>query len=154
MDIKHLKQVVELIAKHDLTEFELDEEGVRLSIKRGGAPVATVAPTYLPPPPDLGVQAGGPPAATPAAAAAPVDDGLISIVSPIVGTVYLSPNPEAKPYTSAGSQVGPDTVVCIVEAMKVMNEIKAEVSGTIREVCIENACSVEYGQILYKVEPN
>jgi len=94
--------------------------------------------------------------AAPVAAAAPadaVDDGLICIESPIVGTFYQASGPDSGPYVKVGDQVNADTVVCIIEAMKVMNEIKAEASGVITEVCCKDGEAIEYGQVLFKVRP-
>ncbi|MCD6303814.1 MAG: acetyl-CoA carboxylase biotin carboxyl carrier protein, partial [Planctomycetes bacterium] len=82
----------------------------------------------------------------------PAEDNVVAIKSPMVGTFYAAESPDAEPYVSVGSQVGPDTVVCIVEAMKVMNEIKAECSGQIVEICVENGQPVEYGQVLFRVK--
>lgn len=149
MDLKDLKKIVELVSEHNLNELSIEQKGIKLSIKRGGtapvvvqgpAPVAIHAPAHLPA------------AAAPAAAAKDEDAGLETIVSPMVGTFYRSPSPEADMFVKVGDRVGPDTVVCIIEAMKVMNEIKAEKAGVIKKICVENADSVEYGQVLFKIE--
>lgn len=157
MDIKDIKRLIELAKNNDLTEFELSEEGFRIAIKRrtGGELVAThVVPAPMPVLP----AAPAPVAATLAAPAA-VDvpaappSNLVEIKSPMVGTFYRAPSPDAESFVSVGKEVDAETVVCIIEAMKVMNEIKAEVKGVIRKICVENATSVEFGKPLFLVEP-
>ncbi|MCA1807979.1 MAG: acetyl-CoA carboxylase biotin carboxyl carrier protein [Kiritimatiellia bacterium] len=143
MKLEEIKEIVQLMTDNDLTEFEVEEEGVRMAIKRGYA---------LPPLP--------PPAPVPVAVAAvapnvteEVDDGRYEIVkAPFVGTFYQSSSPETSPFVNIGQEVGPESVLCIVEAMKVMNEIKAEVCGIVREIMVENARPVQYGQPLFKIE--
>lgn len=149
MDIKEIKKIVELMKEHDLSKFELEEEAFRIAMVRGYDEQVRM------------VQAAAPAPAAPAAApvagtdtsAAPVDDGLLEITAPIVGTFYRAGSPDADPYVQVGQSVDKDTVVCIVEAMKVMNEIKAEVKGTIEKILVENATPVMYGQPLFKVKP-
>jgi acetyl-CoA carboxylase biotin carboxyl carrier protein len=153
MDLKDLKKIVELVSEHNLSELSIEQKGMKLSIKKGGpAPMMVQAqsPMMMAPPAHSHSHA----AASSSAAAAPVqeDAGLESIVSPMVGTFYRSPSPEAEMFVKVGDTVGPDTVVCIIEAMKVMNEIKADKAGVIRKICVENADSVEYGQVLFKIE--
>ena len=157
MDYKNLKRIVDLICENDLTEFKLTEENFSLSIKRGNGATTVVhtpsssLPVSLPPPPD-GMGAVPPaPSETPGPAA---DDHLVEVNSPMVGTFYQSPNPESKPFVSVGQEVSPDTVLCIVEAMKVMNDIKAECSGVVRQILVEDGNPVEYGQPLFRIEPN
>lgn len=157
MELKEIKKIVELMKDNELTKFELEEEGFRIALARGpGDDIKMVSPHAM-------VQQTIPqaPAAytpPPEAAAAPVapdeNAGLVDIVSPIVGTFYRSGSPEADPFVSVGQQVDKDTVVCIVEAMKVMNEIKADVSGTVVKILIENATPVMFGQAIFKVKPN
>jgi len=151
LDIKLIKQVVDLMKRSELSEFEFEEEGFKLRLSRdngNGAQIIHAAPTMAPAP-----------AAVPAASApaeqsnAPVEEAGISIVkSPMVGTFYRAPSPESPVFTDVGQKVGAETVVCIIEAMKVMNEIQAELSGTITEVLVENGEAVEYGQPLFKVK--
>jgi acetyl-CoA carboxylase biotin carboxyl carrier protein len=161
MDIKEIKRILELMKENDLSEFELAEEGFRLTVKRrvnGGEPHVVIAQTpqgYLPastpaPPAPAPAPAA---AAAPAPAAPPAATNLVEIKSPMVGTFYRAPSPEAEPYVSVGKEVDEESVVCIIEAMKVMNEIKAEVKGTIRKILVENATPVEFGQPLFLVEP-
>ncbi len=153
MDFKDIKRLVELMTQNDLTEIEIDREDVRVSLKRGspgGAPVV-MQHAYAPAAPAPAPAAA--PAPVPAAPAAkPATDHLDTIKSPMVGTFYRSSSPEAQPFVKVGDKVGPDTTVCIIEAMKVMNEIKAEKAGIIREICIENAETVEFAQVLFKIE--
>lgn len=150
MKLDDIKAIIDLMTEHGLTEFEKEENGVRLSIKRGG-PLAPVVVQTAPALPTAPVQAAGatPPPAPPPAA----DDARFAIIkAPFVGTFYRSSAPDAEPYVKAGQEVGPEAVLCIVEAMKVMNEIKAEVRGVIREILVENAHAVQFGQPLFKIE--
>jgi len=161
MDIKEIKKIIELMKENELSEFELAEEGFRITVRRPYAnanPQVMIgqAPQYMQtfaPPPSAPASA---PAA--AAAAAPAKEALpsnlIEIKSPMVGTFYRAASPEAEPFSSVGTNVDSEFVVCIIEAMKVMNEIKAEVKGTIRKILVENATAVEYGQPLFLVEPS
>lgn len=150
MEIKEIKRIVELMKDNDLTEFSIKDDNFELAMKRGsGEPqvVYATAPVAAP-------VAGTAPVATPAAAV-PVDedDGLVEIPSPIVGTFYRKPAPDADVFAQVGTEVTEDSVVCIIEAMKVMNEIKAEVRGVIRKVLVDDATPVQYGQPLFLVEP-
>ncbi len=144
MKLDEIKEVVGLMLASDLVEFELEEEGRRIAIKRGAPP----APALPPPPP---ASAAPPPAAV--AEAEPAEEQNCEIVkAPFVGTFYAAPSPDSPPYVKLGQEVNADSVLCIVEAMKVMNEIKAEVRGIIREIMAENARPVQYGQPLFKIE--
>lgn len=155
MKIEEIETIVKLMSENDLTEFKIESEDMTLCLKRGSqkiaAPVVTQAiiPAAAPAP-----VAAAPVAAAPApaaeAAAAPSKDKIIE--SPIVGTFYRSSAPGAEAFVKVGSKVDADTTVCIVEAMKVMNEIKAEKSGVIKEILIENGQPVEYGQALFVLE--
>lgn len=146
MKIDEIKAIAEIVAANDLTELKLEQDGFTLEIKRGGsATVVAAAP--------VAVAAAPVPAAAPVAAAeAPAAVSRETIDSPLVGTVYRAPSPEAAPFVKVGDKVSPDTVVCIVEAMKVMNEIKAEKSGVIRDILVENGSAVEFGQPLFVIE--
>jgi acetyl-CoA carboxylase biotin carboxyl carrier protein len=155
MDIKDIKQIVKMMMENDLGEVEIALGENRVHLKRcsqggvpSGVPAAQFAPVQMIP--------AATAAATAAAASEPAAEAksnLIEIKSPMVGTFYTSPSPDSEPFTAVGAQVGDDSVVCIVEAMKVMNEIKAECSGVIREICVKNAQPVEYGQVLFRVQP-
>jgi len=154
MDIKGIKKVIELMKENELSEFELAEEGFRITIKRrnGGEPQVMISSPAQP----MMMSPAMAPAAAPAAAAPAkpeVPENTVAIKSPMVGTFYRAASPEAEPFCSVGKEVEEDTVVCIIEAMKVMNEIKAEVKGVIRKVLAENATPVEFGQALFQVEP-
>lgn len=148
MDLKKVKDVIELMKENDLVEIELVDGESKIHLKRPGAQMAMSA---------MPMQMPAAPAAAPVSAAAEVapaaDTGLIAIKSPIVGTFYQAASPDAEAYVKIGSRVESDTVVCIIEAMKVMNEIKAEAGGTIVEVCCKDGQSVEYGQVLFRVRP-
>ena len=155
MDLKDIKAIIDLMKKNSITEFELEEKDSKLRLKRGlnGAAqqivqsddaLSIVVPAALP------VAA---PATVAIAASPVVATGEIDIKSPMIGTLYRSPSPESAAYVEVGTEVNPDTVVCIIEAMKVMNEIKAEVKGVITQVLVENGKPTEFGQPLFKVRP-
>ena len=144
MDLKDIKAIVDLMEKNGLTAFEMEKGGFRIALSKGA--VAGPAVSYAPAP----VAApAAPAAAAPTEAAAPAASGK-EISSPMVGTFYTSPSPESPAFVKVGQKVTPDTVVAIIEAMKVMNEIKAEVSGTITEVAAENGQPVQFGQALFR----
>ena len=154
MDLKDIKAIIDLMKKNSITEFELERQDSKIRLKRGlngGVPAVSDEPPVSFPQPG-----GVPQAATPASAAPPpaAATGEIEIKSPMIGTFYRAPSPEAGSYVEVGTEVNPDTVVCIIEAMKVMNEIKAEVKGVITQILVENAKPVEFGQPLFKVRPN
>ena len=153
-DVRRIRRLVELMKEHDLSEIDIREGATRIKLRRGADPVVTVAA-----PPPASAYPAAPPAsgypAAPPAAAEPrrADDAHIAVIkSPIVGTFYAAPNPESPPYVKVGDHVGPETTVCIVEAMKVFNQIPAEVAGRIIAVLVENGAPVEFGQPLFKVE--
>jgi len=159
VDLKDIKAIIDLMRKNDLSVFELERDGFKLKLVKGaeGQPILTT-PIALAP----GLAAGATVApAAPATAsadsagAAPesatAGEKLKEITSPMVGTYYRSPSPESQPFVDVGTTVNEDTVVCIIEAMKVMNEIKAETSGVIAEMLVENGKPVQFGQALYRV---
>ncbi|MCK6477188.1 MAG: acetyl-CoA carboxylase biotin carboxyl carrier protein [Phycisphaerales bacterium] len=151
IDTNKLKELVRLMVENDLTELDLQDEKETVTLKRGhnGAPVVHHAPVYAQAP----VMAAAPAASAPAAAPAAAGAGTAAIESPMVGTFYSSPNPDAPPFVKVGQAVSPDTVVCLIEAMKVFNEIKAEKSGTIEQVLVKNGQAVEFGQKLFAIRP-
>ncbi len=154
IDIRKLHELVRLMVENDLSELDLKDERETVTIKRGGSGPPLIAHHPLLPP----MHAHNPgPAAAPAAATnnGPVetDPGLAPIVSPMVGTFYSAPNPDAKAFVSVGASVSPETVVCLIEAMKVFNEIKAEVTGVVERVLVQNGTAVEFGQRLFLVRP-
>ena len=161
MKIDEIGAIVKLMADNDLTEFKIKTEDMTLQLKRGGKQIAApvVAPAILPAVPAVSPVAAPVPAAAekpaPAAGAASapaaVDPSKV-IESPIVGTFYRSASPGGEPLVKVGMKVDADTTVCIVEAMKVMNEIKAEKTGTVKEVLVENGQPVEFGQPLFVLE--
>ncbi len=164
MDIKEIKGIIDLMRKNGLSEFEYEKDGTKIRIRRGpdgepqviaSSPGLVPAPAVLPIAP--GVQMAIPhaaPAAAPAAApTAPAGSTLPTINSPMVGTFYASPAPDAPAYVEVGAVVNAETVVCIIEAMKVMNEIKAEMSGTVVEILAENGKPVEFGKPLFRIKP-
>ncbi len=163
MDLKQIKQIIDLMKRSDLTEFAVEEEGFKLKIRRGanGLPVASTSRSGSNPPFSLGDAPVNPPTVAPAAPTAlanapageaPDEAGVTYIKSPMVGTFYRSPSPDAKAFAEPGTKVTETSVVCIIEAMKIMNEIQAETKGTVVEVLVENGQPVEYGQRLFKVK--
>ena len=152
MDIKEIKAIVDLMKRSGLTEFQLEEEGFKLKICRKNEDVQTIYQSATPVPFPVAPAATQPmPMAVEAPAKAKVDESKL-IKSPMVGTFYTSPSPESPSFVKPGDTVVADTVVCIIEAMKVMNEIKAEMGGRIAEVLVANGESVEYGQPLFRIE--
>lgn len=150
MDMDRIKTVIDLMCEHDLTEFAIQEEDFKLSLKRGGA-VQLVPAVPAAPSPAAAPAAAAPTAAPAPAEAAPQED-LTPIESPLVGTFYRASSPDAEPFVSVGSTVSKNTVICIIEAMNVMNEIKAETSGVIKKVLVENGTAVQFGQPMFLIE--
>jgi acetyl-CoA carboxylase biotin carboxyl carrier protein len=154
VDLKDIKAIIDLMKKNSVSEFELEKQDFKIRLKRGmngGGVLVSQAEEGTP------VVYAPAPAALPAAvsAAIPAAPAAVEpeIKSPMIGTFYRSPSPESGSYVEVGSEVNLDTVVCIIEAMKVMNEIKAEVKGVITQVLVENAKPVEFGQPLFKIRP-
>lgn len=152
MDIKEIRTLIEMMKKNGIAVFKMEREGFNITLKTGEAAqiVQTVAAPVAAPAP-VAVLPTAVPAAAPAPAAVVTASGP-EIKSPMVGTFYSAPSPDAPPFVSPGQEVTPDTVVCIIEAMKVMNEIKAEVSGVVAEVCVENGKPVQFGQALFRLK--
>jgi acetyl-CoA carboxylase biotin carboxyl carrier protein len=150
VDLKDIKAIIDLMKKNSISEFEMEKADFKIKLKRGGGGAVLVSPTDDQPAMLLAPTAPASQAAPPAAPTASNDD---EIKSPMIGTFYRSPSPESGPYVEVGSEVNPDTVVCIIEAMKVMNEIKAEAKGVITQVLVDNAKPVEFGQPLFKIRP-
>lgn len=166
--LSEIKELIKLVDSTSIQELELENEGSRLFIRKPGKaetasvhvlpaqPVAAAQVVAPPPAPAAGIAAQGTTAAADAPAqSAPAEDeaSLHPITSPMVGTFYAAPSPTSPPYVKKGDKVAPNTVVCIVEAMKLMNEIEAEVKGEIVEVLVENGQLVEFGQPLFLVKP-
>jgi acetyl-CoA carboxylase biotin carboxyl carrier protein len=158
VDLKDIKAIIDLMRKNSLSEFELEKQDFKIKLKRGVTepvvpveePLQTPYPAPVPSLGTPGLLALPGPAATPSPAAA----ALLEIKSPMIGTFYRAPSPDAADYVEIGSEVNPDTVVCLIEAMKVMNEIKAEVKGVVTHILVENAKPVEFGQPLFRIRPN
>ena len=150
MELKDIKELIALFRKNDLSEFALEQENFKISLKRAAEalPLVThaVAPTYAPQ--QVLPQAASAPSSAPTPVA---QEATHDIQSPMVGTFYAAASPESPSFVSVGQQVTPDTVICIIEAMKVMNEIKAETSGIVVEVLAENGKPVQYGQPLFRL---
>jgi acetyl-CoA carboxylase biotin carboxyl carrier protein len=156
LDRSDIERLIEVIHDKGIDEFELEQGGMKLRIvsNRRSAPAPIVyssepAPSHVPAPAPVAAPAASAPTAPPA------DDtaGLKKVTSPMVGTFYRAPSPTAKPFCEVGDKVTEESVLCIIEAMKLMNEIKAEVRGTIRKILVENGQPVEYGQALFLVDP-
>ena len=153
MDLKDIKAIIDLMKKNSISEFELEKQDFKIRLKRNaGGTIAQAeemgTPLYVPQ-----VAAGGGTLTTLPTVLPPPSTGEVEIKSPMIGTFYRAPSPEAANYVELGSEVNPDTVVCIIEAMKVMNEIKAEVKGVLTQVLVENAKPVEFGQPMFKIRP-
>lgn len=155
MDIKEIKAIVDLMKRSSLTEFQLEEKDLKLKICRKGEEIqqviqaATPAPFPMQTPPPVAVPQQNTPPAEPAPA--PVDESKL-IKSPMVGTFYEAPSPDSPPFIAKGDSVTEETVVCIIEAMKVMNEITADMKGKIAEILVENGDNIEYGQPLFRIK--
>jgi len=161
LDLKQIKQIIELMKRSELTEFAVEEEGFKLKIRRGpnGLPVVSNGgkgsnspfvpqePGSMPPmpaPAPIHSAGSSPPMPT-------EEPGITFVKSPMVGTFYRASSPESKPFVDLGSKIEDNTLVCIIEAMKIMNEIQAETKGTVVEIMVENGQPVEYGQRLFKL---
>jgi len=153
-DVQKIKELIKIMKENDLVKIDIRHGEDYVSLQRaqppqlGGALGPMIAPV-----PGVGTPFGVPPT-TSAPTAHGKAEGLLEVKSPIVGTLYEAPSPDSDPYVELGSHVDPQTVVCIIEAMKVMNEIKADVSGTVVEKTVANGQAVEYGQVLFRVRPD
>ena len=158
MNQKELKELVEFLIEKDITEFELERGDVKVRIKRGTPEAAPSAPAeriIVQAPSAPASHAPAPPVATPTpvAAPAPVQEELHMVRSPIVGTYYESPSPGSPPFVKPGDMVETGQIICIVEAMKLMNEIEADASGEIVKMLVANGQPIEYGQELFAIRP-
>jgi acetyl-CoA carboxylase biotin carboxyl carrier protein len=159
VDLKDIKAIIDLMKKNSVSEFELEKQDFKIRLKRGPSNGGGTSVSYEDPPvltyvqPTVAVPAPGV-VSLPAGALAAAASTELDIKSPMIGTFYRAPSPESAPYIEVGAEVNPETVVCIIEAMKVMNEIKAEAKGIITQVLVENAKPVEFGQPLFKLRPN
>ena len=146
---KEVHHLVELLNRHELTELEIEHKGTRIRVRRGGS-VESI-PTFVSDSGRSGLDRQGKSAENAAQAAAP--ESLTTVASPIVGTFYRSPSPDADPYVDEGDFVKKGQVLCVIEAMKLMNEIESEVDGRVHKILAESAKSVEYGQPLFLIDP-
>ncbi len=140
MDLEDIKEIIELMKANDIARFELEKDGEKLKLQRGAEappPSPAAMPTPAPAEPEV---------------AAPAPSSAREIVSPMVGTFYTAPSPDAPPFVTIGTEVTEETVVCIVEAMKVMNEVKADQAGVISQVVAENGKPVQFGQALFALK--
>ena len=150
VDVQQIRELIELMVEHDLSELRIREGDTTISLRRGPTGGIEVG-GGLPPAPAM---APAPAAQSPPTPAEPpLDEGLVPMLSPMVGTFYTAPDPDSSPFVQVGSEVSADTPVCIIEAMKVFNEIKAEVAGTIERILVQDQQAVEFGQPLMLVRP-
>ena len=153
MELKDIKAIIDLMKKNDLSVFEMEKDGFKLKLQKGaGEQTVFAAPPVAPAAP---LPASAPATSPESAAPAPETEkggALKDIVSPMVGTFYRAGSPETPPFVDVGKEVTEETVVCIIEAMKVMNEIKAETKGVIAEIVAENGKPVQFGQVLFRVK--
>ncbi len=147
MDLKDIKAIIDLMKKNAISEFELERQDFKIKLKRGldQMPTQPGQEAYL--------QFPGGSRGVPAKLSGPALSADIEIKSPMIGTFYRAPSPAAANYIEVGMEVTPETVVCIIEAMKVMNEIKAEVRGVVTQILVDNAKPVEFGQSLFRIRP-
>lgn len=165
MNQKELKELIDFLIERDISEFELERGDVKVRIKRGGDaahPVVSTIPTFTPVPvqvspsaPVVTAPAAAPPAVAPpqAASAGAAEEELHTVKSPIVGTFYEAPAPGSPPFVKSGDQIEAGQVLCIIEAMKLMNEIEADIAGELVKRLVANGQAVEYGQPLFAVRP-
>jgi acetyl-CoA carboxylase biotin carboxyl carrier protein len=149
--------LAEVLRRHDLSEIEVEESGVRIYVRRGGAVEPTVFAAHAPAPVAHPVHTPAAPttSATPAAPPPSTDTGdgnVAYVTSPFVGTFYRSPSPDTSPFVDVGTRIKKGQVLCIVEAMKLMNEIESEIEGSIVQILVENGQAVEYGEPLFKIK--
>ena len=157
-DVQKIKELLKIMKENDLVKIDIRHGDDQISLKRAeppqpgpvAGPIIASLPGALPAAAMMAEQA----AASGLAQPAEVEEQLLEIKSPIVGTFYETPSPDSDPYVEIGAYVNSQTVVCIIEAMKVMNEIKAEASGTVVEKCVTNGQAIEYGQVLFKIKPD
>ena len=159
MDLDEIKKILDLMRENDLAEFELEQEGVKVRLRKNSGPQwsthapAVPAVAYAPSPPAAAAPAGAAEPASSPLTAASEDVDLAIIKSPIVGTFYRSPEPDAKPFAEVGQMVKTGQTLCIIEAMKLMNEINAECDGEVVKVYVENGRAVHYGERLFAIRP-
>ena len=162
MDVKDLKKLLDAVAESEVRELTLETGDYKLTVKRGGAdpipqpPVQTASSIPAPAPATPAAPSSAPAASAPTETAPPesaATSRFAEVKAPIVGTFYEAPTPDAPPFVKVGDRVAAGTVLCIIEAMKLMNEIEAEVAGTLKEILVKNEDPVEYGQALFRIDP-
>ena len=162
MDFDEIKQILEMMREHDLSEFELERDNFKLRVRKNAAghwttsvPAGVPHQAYVPPMPPPGHAAAMPPVAAGASVLTSADEEmeLAVVKSPIVGTFYRATEPGAKPFTEVGERVKKGQVLCIIEAMKLMNEINAEIEGEVVKIYVENGQAVQYGERLLAIKP-
>ena len=156
-DVRTVEYLLKLMSEHDLAEVDLKEGDQRIRLRKGGAPVlyaphAPAAPAPVQHAAPSAVHAPGPPPVAPGST--PPAKNLVEIKSPMVGTFYPKPDPKKPDYVTVGSKVTPKTVVCKLEAMKLFNDITADCTGTVAEVCVKDGDPVEFNQVLFRVDPS
>lgn len=149
MNLDEIKSILQLMEANKLVEFEYEDDGRRLKLRRAEDRIVTTA-MPAPAPAPAALPAAAPVAAAPAEAVRP--SNYMEFKSPLVGTFYRSAKPDSDPFVNVGDEVGPEKVLCIIEAMKVMNEIKAEMSGIVRDVLVKNSQAVEFGEPMFLIE--
>ena len=154
MDIRKVKKLIELLDESGIAEIEISEgdDSVRISRYAPGIPQATYAAPAAAPPAAVATTPAAPPAAPPLTAPAEVEEDGYAVTAPMVGTFYSSTSPGAAPFVQVGDRVGEGDTLCIIEAMKMMNQIESEISGTIKSIRVQNGEPVEYGQVLFVVD--
>jgi acetyl-CoA carboxylase biotin carboxyl carrier protein len=153
VDLRDIKAIIDLMRKNSISEFELEKQDFKIRLKRGGNGGVTVASSEEAPTIPAAASLNAATTAIPATSSTVSSVNELEMKAPMVGTFYRAPSPESAPYVETGSELNLETIVCIIEAMKVMNEIKAEVRGVVTQVLVENGKPVEFGQPLFKYRP-
>lgn len=151
MNLDEIKSILQLMEANKLVEFEYEDDGRRLKLRRAEDRIVTTA-VPMAVPSSLPVASAPMPTAATAAAEAARPSNVVEFKSPLVGTFYRSAKPDSEPFVNVGDEVGPDKVLCIIEAMKVMNEIKAEMQGIVRDILTKNGQAVEFGESMFLIE--
>lgn len=155
MNLKEIKEMISLMQENNLTELELEREGLKIRLRRGGAAAGAGAPNIVierTPQAEQNMVYAQPQQQS-AAPQAPAKSSGLEVKAPMVGTFYRAPSPDSDPFVEIGTEVEIGQVICIVEAMKLMNEIKSEVKGKVKEILIDNGDPIEFGQVLFRIEP-
>lgn len=149
MDLKQIKRLIEMVEEANISHFAIESDGTKIEVKKEfSAPVQAIAPVVS----QVSHTVAAPAPVAPAAVEKSSDDGLLAIKAEMVGTFYAAPNPESPSFVQKGDRIQKGDPVCIIEAMKLFNEIESDVAGTIEKICVENGAPVEYGQTLFLVK--